>query len=90
MTTTESDIRAAEEAIRALGAALAGIGLQLPSLALDPASCARDVPAPLIDLGRCDVRTAQLLASALREAGPVVGRAGGPVVGPVMGGASKE
>ncbi|MFF0740764.1 hypothetical protein ACFYVL_10215 [Streptomyces sp. NPDC004111] len=69
MTTTEPDIRAAEETIRALRAALADVGLHLPSLALDPGSCARDVPAPLVDLGRCDVPTAQRLTDALLRAG---------------------
>lgn len=65
MTTTDPHIRAAEETIHALRAALAGIGLHLPSLTLDPGSCARDVPAPLIDLGRCDVPTARRLTDAL-------------------------
>jgi hypothetical protein len=69
MTSTEPHIRAAEEAIHALRTALAGLGLYLPSLTLDPASCAREVPAPLIDLGRCDVPTARRLTEALLRSG---------------------
>lgn len=62
MTSAQPPIPAAEETIRALRAALASAGLNLPSVTLDPASCAREVPAPLIDLGRCDVETAGRLA----------------------------
>ncbi|MFI0983296.1 hypothetical protein ACH4SP_40595 [Streptomyces sp. NPDC021093] len=69
MPTEELDIRAAEEAIRALREALTAAGLSLPSLTLDSASCAREVPVPLIDLGRCDVGTARRLASLIRAGG---------------------
>jgi hypothetical protein len=65
MTTAQPHIQAAEETIRTLREALASAGLRLPSVTLDPASCARDVPAPLIDLGRCDVDTARRLAEAV-------------------------
>ncbi|MGW7412953.1 hypothetical protein [Streptomyces sp. NPDC054863] len=69
MPTEELDIRVAEEAIHALREALIAAGLNLPSLTLDSASCARDVPVPLIDLGRCDVATAQRLAAVIRAGG---------------------
>ncbi|MFJ6697150.1 hypothetical protein ACIQM4_13920 [Streptomyces sp. NPDC091272] len=69
MPTEKLDIRAAEETILTLRDALTAVGLSLPSLSLDSASCARDVPAPLIDLGRCDVDTAQRLVSLIRSGG---------------------
>jgi hypothetical protein len=69
MPTEKLDIRAAEEAVHTLREALTAAGLNLPSLALDPASCARDVPAPLIDLGRCDVKTARRLAVLIGAGG---------------------
>ncbi|MFJ2739275.1 hypothetical protein ACIO3O_06360 [Streptomyces sp. NPDC087440] len=70
MTTKELGIRAAEETIRTLREALIAAGLNLPSLGLDSASCARDVPAPLVDLGRCDVETARRLAEVIGAGGP--------------------
>jgi hypothetical protein len=60
-------VRAAERARDELRDALGAAGVQLPSLGLDAASCAGVRPAPLIDLGRCNVETARALAAALRQ-----------------------
>lgn len=73
MTATErrreaaGRVRAAEDAVARLRAGLAGIGVKLPSLRIDPVSCARDEPAPLVDLGRCTVDTALRLSAGLEE-----------------------
>ncbi|AKN69760.1 MULTISPECIES: hypothetical protein [Streptomyces] len=55
----------AEEALKELRSALEKAGVILPSLGLDPVSLARDVPCPLVELGRCSVETARRLAAAL-------------------------
>lgn len=60
-------VRAAERTRDELRDALSAAGVQLPSLGLDAASCAGARPAPLIDLGRCNVETARALAAALRQ-----------------------
>ncbi|MFF5441037.1 hypothetical protein [Streptomyces achromogenes] len=60
-----SGIEEAEEALRELRSALEKAGVVLPSLGLDPVSLVREVPSPLVDLGRCSVRTARRLAAAL-------------------------
>jgi hypothetical protein len=59
------DVEKAEEAVRELREALARAGIVLPSLRLDPLSIARDVPRPLIELGRCNVETARRISVAL-------------------------
>ncbi|MFE9725431.1 hypothetical protein ACFYQ5_17980 [Streptomyces sp. NPDC005794] len=58
-------MRAAEDAVARLRAGLAGVGVKLPSLRTDLASCARNEPTPLVDLGRCSVETALLLSAQL-------------------------
>ncbi|MGW0731318.1 hypothetical protein [Streptomyces sp. NPDC002851] len=71
MTTAEERrrtgerLREADEVLAALAKALGAAGVRLPSLGIDQASCAREVPRPLIELGRCDVATARTLAAAL-------------------------
>ena len=55
----------AEEAVNTLRVALKRSGITLPSLRIDPVSYARDVPCPLVELGRCNVDTARLIAAAL-------------------------
>ncbi|CAL9312255.1 MULTISPECIES: hypothetical protein [Streptomyces] len=60
-----SGIEEAEEALRELRSALEKAGVVLPSLGLDPVSVVREVPCPLVDLGRCSVQTARRLAAAL-------------------------
>ncbi|NBE52850.1 hypothetical protein [Streptomyces boluensis] len=59
-------IREAESVRDALRAALTAAGVKLPTFRIDQASCAREKPYPLIELGRCDVATARALAEALR------------------------
>ncbi|GGX25727.1 hypothetical protein GCM10010297_53700 [Streptomyces malachitofuscus] len=52
--------------VKELRAALAKAGISLPSLGLDPVSLAREAPCPLVELGRCSVATARLIAAVLR------------------------
>ncbi|WP_078915186.1 MULTISPECIES: hypothetical protein [unclassified Streptomyces] len=56
----------AEDAVKELRAELAKAGIVLPSLGVDPVSLAREVPCPLVELGRCSVETARRLAAVLR------------------------
>ncbi|MEU0159275.1 hypothetical protein ABZ154_10645 [Streptomyces sp. NPDC006261] len=60
-------VRAAEDAVAQLREGLAGLGVTLPSLRVDPVSCAGNEPAPLIDLGRCNIATAVRLYEVLAE-----------------------
>jgi hypothetical protein len=59
-------VEEAEETVKELRAALLVAGITLPSIGLDPVSLAREVPCPLIELGRCSVETARRLAEVLR------------------------
>ena len=61
-------IREAEAVRDALRTALAAVGVKLPTFRIDQASCAREKPYPLIELGRCNVATARALAEALGAA----------------------
>ncbi|TLS41268.1 hypothetical protein FE633_37270 [Streptomyces montanus] len=87
-------MRSTEEVVESLREALVGVGVALPSLGVDPVTGASDEPFALVDLGRCNVRTAERLASVLRGERPAVGahvvdvRDGriGEVVGHVGGG----
>ncbi|WP_405472166.1 hypothetical protein [Streptomyces canus] len=65
-------MRSTQEVLESLRAALVGVGVVLPSLAVDPLTGAGDEPFPLVDLGRCNVRTAERLASVLRGERPPV------------------
>lgn len=63
-------VREAREVIGELREALAQGGITLPSLGLDAVTLAAEPPRPLVELGRCTVETARLLAAVLRgEAG---------------------
>ncbi|MFJ9541684.1 hypothetical protein ACIRPX_31115 [Streptomyces sp. NPDC101225] len=66
-------MRSTEEVVETLRSALAGVGVVLPSLTVDPVTGASDEPFPLVDLGRCNIRTAERLASVLRGERPPVG-----------------
>ncbi|MFF3375051.1 hypothetical protein ACFYXF_19135 [Streptomyces sp. NPDC002680] len=59
-------VEEAEEIVKELRTALKNAGITLPTLRLDTASVAREVPRPLIELGRCSVETAARIAAALR------------------------
>ncbi|MFF6949284.1 hypothetical protein ACFZAD_11560 [Streptomyces iakyrus] len=59
-------MRSTEEIVKSLRDALAGVGVVLPSLRVDPVTAASDEPFALVDLGRCNVRTAEQLTDALR------------------------
>ncbi|MGW0335852.1 hypothetical protein ACWD0J_28990 [Streptomyces sp. NPDC003011] len=59
-------VEEAEDTVKELRAALLIAGITLPSLGLDPVSLAREVPCPLVELGRCSVETVRRLAAALR------------------------
>ncbi len=48
-----------------LRAALKNAGITLPSLGVDPVSFADRKPRPLIELGRCNLETAEKLTAAL-------------------------
>ncbi|MGW7364060.1 hypothetical protein ACWGI8_11670 [Streptomyces sp. NPDC054841] len=52
-----------------LATALKEAGITLPSLGLDALTLAGYQPVPRIDLGRCNLSTARLLAAALRPEG---------------------
>jgi hypothetical protein len=58
-------VEEAEEAVRELREALARAGIVLPSLGLDIVSIVREVPQPLVELGRCTVETARRIAVVL-------------------------
>lgn len=66
-------MRSTEEVVESLREALVGVGVRLPSLRVDPVTAASEAPFALVDLGRCNVRTAERLASVLRGEEPVVG-----------------
>ncbi|GAA2394673.1 hypothetical protein [Streptomyces coeruleofuscus] len=59
-------VEEAEDAVKELRTELAKAGITLPSLGLDPVSLAREAPCPLVELGRCSVRTARRLAAVPR------------------------
>ncbi|MGX1131498.1 hypothetical protein RKD49_003688 [Streptomyces glaucescens] len=59
-------MRTTEEIVESLRAALESVGVVLPSLCVDPVTGAGDEPFALVDLGRCNVRTAEQLTELLR------------------------
>ncbi|MCK8437977.1 hypothetical protein G3I77_34715 [Streptomyces sp. D2-8] len=60
-------MRSTEEIVKSLRDALAGVGVVLPSLRVDPVTAASNEPFALVDLGRCNVRTAEQLTDVLRS-----------------------
>ncbi|CAL9491690.1 hypothetical protein [Streptomyces sp. enrichment culture] len=60
-------MRSTEEIVESLRDALAGVGVVLPSLRVDPVTAASEEPFALVDLGRCNVRTAEQLTEVLRS-----------------------
>ncbi|BDH15664.1 MULTISPECIES: hypothetical protein [Streptomyces] len=67
MLTARDRVRQAEVVMVELQTALRAVGVTLPSLCVDPVSCASSVMAPLVELGRCNLDTAQRLADVLAE-----------------------
>ncbi|MEV5124238.1 hypothetical protein AB0K49_15835 [Streptomyces decoyicus] len=67
MLTARDRVRQAEVVMVELQTALRAAGITLPSLCVDPVSCASSVMAPLVELGRCNLDTAQRLADVLAE-----------------------
>ncbi|MEU1159943.1 hypothetical protein ABZ372_03605 [Streptomyces sp. NPDC005921] len=59
-------MRTTEEVVETLRAALRDVGVVLPSLCVDPVTGASDEPFALVELGRCNVRVAERLASVVR------------------------
>ncbi|MFG3294591.1 hypothetical protein ACGF3G_38030 [Streptomyces sp. NPDC048179] len=66
-------MRTTEEAVESLRAALRDAGVVLPSLCVDPVTGASDEPFALVELGRCNVRVAERLASVVRGERPPLG-----------------
>ncbi|MFB6553177.1 hypothetical protein [Streptomyces sp. NPDC056405] len=66
-------MRSTEEVVESLRQALVGAGVVLPSLCVDPVTGASEEPFALVDLGRCNVRVAERLASVVRGERPAVG-----------------
>ena len=66
-------VRPTEDIVETLREALVGVGVVLPSLRVDPVTGASDEPFALVELGRCNVRTAERLASVLRGERPAIG-----------------
>ena len=56
---------AAEDVVNRLRSALDAAGVVLPSLRVDPLTAAGEEPYPLVELGRCNLDTAERLISAL-------------------------
>ncbi|MFF3909426.1 hypothetical protein ACFYZJ_26365 [Streptomyces sp. NPDC001848] len=59
-------MRSTEEVVEALRVALARVDVVLPSLGVDPVTGASDERFALVELGRCNLRTAQHLTDVLR------------------------
>ncbi|MFF3986303.1 hypothetical protein [Streptomyces sp. NPDC001601] len=66
-------MRTTEEVVETLRSALRGAGVVLPSLCVDPVTGASDEPFALVELGRCNVRVAERLASVVRGERPPLG-----------------
>lgn len=66
-------MRSTEEVVESLRQALVGAGVVPPSLCVDPVTGASEEPFALVDLGRCNVRVAERLASVVRGERPAVG-----------------
>ncbi|WND36850.1 hypothetical protein RI578_22340 [Streptomyces sp. BB1-1-1] len=66
-------MRSTEEVVESLRQALVDVGIVLPSLCVDPVTGASEEPFALVELGRCNVRVADRLASVVRGERPPVG-----------------
>jgi hypothetical protein len=59
-------VQSTQQVVEALRAALARVDVVLPSLGVDPVTGASADGFALVELGRCNVRTAQHLTDVLR------------------------
>jgi hypothetical protein len=66
-------VQSTEEVVESLRLALRRAGVVLPSLCVDPVTGASDEPFALVELGRCNVRVAERLASVVRGERPPFG-----------------
>ncbi|AWE50966.1 hypothetical protein ACWD6Q_05465 [Streptomyces nigra] len=64
-------MRSSEEIVASLREAFGAVGVVLPSLCVDPVTGAGKEPYALVQLGRCNVRTAERLVAVLRDAAEV-------------------
>ena len=69
MRSTVIKLREADDVCRRLRAELAHADVLLPSLRVDLSSCTNSLTEPLLDLGRCNVATAERLIAALMKDG---------------------
>ncbi len=60
-------LRKAEDTRDDLSAVLRTLGIVLPSLSVEPMAYGDENPDPLIDMGRCNLRTARKLLAVLRS-----------------------
>ncbi|MER6124264.1 hypothetical protein ABT173_16730 [Streptomyces sp. NPDC001795] len=60
-------MRSTEEVVEALRVALERVGIVLPSLCVDPVTGAGAESFALVELGRCNVQTAERLTDVLRS-----------------------
>jgi hypothetical protein len=60
-------IQEAETVRDELWAALHGAGITLPSLRVEPLAYSDERPRPLLELGRCTLRTARQITVALQK-----------------------
>ncbi|MEU5019654.1 hypothetical protein AB0G60_19890 [Streptomyces angustmyceticus] len=81
MLTARDRVRQAEGVMAELHAALQEVGITLPSLCVDPVSCASSVMAPLVELGRCNLDTAQRLTDVLVDYAKTAAPGHGPKEG---------
>jgi hypothetical protein len=63
----QNSIAEAEKVRDELNAALRSAGLVLPSLSVDRSAYYSTYPAPLIELGRCNLKTARKLMAVLER-----------------------
>jgi hypothetical protein len=66
--TPAEKLKAAEQVCADLNTALQAMGITLPSLWVEPIGYADRNPAPLIELGRCNLETARKLIAVLQTA----------------------
>ncbi|MGW7519354.1 hypothetical protein ACWGJ2_27570 [Streptomyces sp. NPDC054796] len=69
-STVSTKIADAEKALATLREALSQAGITLPSLRVDPSTWSSSTGSAMVDLGPCNVETAERLAALLRATRP--------------------